>query len=76
MSIRPEFGTAVYPTALPRSLIRQTMLNFKSFRSAGSILASIKLIHMNRKGQHGIDGTEAMSFADQFSMLAGMARSA
>jgi putative transposase len=48
------------------------MLNFKSFRAAGSVLAGIELIHMLRKGQFAIDGTEAMSLADQFSALAGM----
>jgi putative transposase len=46
------------------------MLNFKSFRSAASVLAGIELMHMIRKGQIAIDGAEAMSFADQFSMLA------
>jgi putative transposase len=50
------------------------MLNFKSFRSAGSVLAGIELIHMIRKGQFAINGAEAMSFADQFSAWAGMAR--
>jgi putative transposase len=48
------------------------MLNFKSFRSAGSVLAGIKLIHIIRKDQFPINGVEAMSFADQFSALAGM----
>jgi len=42
------------------------MLNFKSFRSASSVLAGIELIHMIRKGQFAIDGVEAMSLADQF----------
>jgi putative transposase len=51
------------------------MLNFKSFRSASSVLAGIELIHMIRKGQFAIAGVEAVSFADQFSMLAGMVRS-
>ena len=51
------------------------MLNFKSFRSAGSVLAGIELIHMIRKGQFAIDGADAMSFADQFSSLAGQVRS-
>ena len=50
------------------------MLNFKSFRSASSVLAGIELIHMIRKGQFAIDGIDAMSFADQFSVLAGMVR--
>ena len=50
------------------------MLNFKSFRSANSVLASIELTHMIRKGQFAIDGVDAMSFAEQFSVLAGMVR--
>jgi putative transposase len=48
------------------------MLNFKSFRAAGSVLAGIELMHMIRKGQFAINGADAMSFADQFSALAGM----
>jgi putative transposase len=44
-------------------------------RAADSVLARIELMHMIRKGQFGIDGAEAMSFADQFSALAGMIRS-
>ena len=56
--------------------VTKPMLNFKSFRAAGSVLAGIELIHMIRKGQFVFDGAEAMSFADQFSMLAGMVRSA
>jgi putative transposase len=31
-------------------------------------------MHMIRKGQFAINGTDAMSFADQFSALAGMVR--
>ena len=30
--------------------VTRAMLNFKSFRAAGSILACIELIHMIRKG--------------------------
>ena len=56
--------------------LTRPMLNFKSLRSAGSGLAGIELIHMIRKGQFVFDGAEAMSFADQFSTLAGMVRSA
>jgi len=56
--------------------VTKPMLNFKSFRAAGSVLAGIELIHMIRKGQFVFDGAEAMSFADQFSMLAGMVRPA
>ena len=55
--------------------VTEPMLNFKLFRSAGSVLAGIELIHMIRKGQFAIDGAEAMSFADQFSTLAGIVRS-
>ena len=56
--------------------ITRPMLNFKSFRAAGSVLAGIELIHMIRKGQFVIDGADTMSFADQFSTLAGMVRRA
>ena len=54
--------------------VTKPMLDFKSFRSAGCVLAGIELIHMIRKGQFAIDGAEAMSFADQFSALAGIVR--
>jgi putative transposase len=54
--------------------LTKPMLNFKSFRAAGSVLAGIELIHMIRKGQFAIDGPEAMSLADQFSAQAGMVR--
>jgi putative transposase len=50
------------------------MLNFKSFRTASSVLAGIELIHMIRKGQFTIDGADPTSFADLFSTLAGMVR--
>ena len=56
--------------------VTRPMLNFKSFRAAGSVLAGIELIHMIRKGQFAIDGAAAMSFDDQFSTLAGMSRAA
>ena len=46
--------------------VTRPMPNFKSFRSAGSVLAGIELMHMIRNGQFAIDGVEAMSFADQF----------
>ncbi len=46
------------------------MLNFKSFRSAGAVLAGIELMHMIRKGQFAIDATDAMPFAEQFYALA------
>jgi len=48
------------------------MLNFKSSRAAGSVLAGIELVHMIREGQFAINGANAMSFADNFSTLAGM----
>jgi putative transposase len=51
--------------------VTKPMLNFKSFRSAGAVLAGIKLMHMIRKGQFAIDATDEMSFADQFYALAG-----
>ena len=50
------------------------MLNFKSFRSAGSVLAGIELMHMIRKGQFAVDDASPMSFADQFYALAGQVR--
>lgn len=49
------------------------MINFKSFRAAGSALAGIELIHMIRKGQFKIDAI-IISIADQFSALAEMIR--
>ena len=54
--------------------VTSPMLNFKSFRSASSVLAGIELMHMIRKGQFTIDGADAMSFADQFYALAGVVR--
>jgi putative transposase len=55
--------------------VTRPILNFKSFRSAGSVLASIELMYMIRKGQCEMDGAEAMSIADLFSALAGTVRS-
>jgi putative transposase len=55
--------------------VTRPMLNFKSFRAAGSVLAGIELMHMIHKGQFAIEGAEVMSFADPFSALAGMIRS-
>jgi putative transposase len=54
--------------------VTKAMLNFKSCRSAGSVLAGIELMHMIRKGQFEIEGADAMSFADQFFALAGAVR--
>jgi hypothetical protein len=39
--------------------VTRPMLNFKSFRCAGSVLAGVELMHMIRKGQFVIDGTDA-----------------
>jgi len=38
------------------------------------VLAGIELMHMIRKGQSEISDAEAMSFADQFSAMAGVTR--
>jgi len=54
--------------------VTRPMLNFKSFRCAGSVLAGVELMHMNSKGQFVIDGVDVMSSADQFSALAGQVR--
>ncbi|SCZ84568.1 hypothetical protein NSMM_210016 [Nitrosomonas mobilis] len=45
------------------------MLGFKSFQSAKNILAGIELMHMIRKGQSMMGGTEKMFFAEQFYAL-------
>ena len=60
-----------------RAIKRATrpMLNFKSFRSAGSVLAGIELMQTIRKGQFAMDGVDAMSFAEQFFAMAGIVRS-
>jgi putative transposase len=49
--------------------VTRAMLGFKSFRSAGNVLAGIELMHMTRKGQFVIDEAASMSFADQFYTL-------
>ena len=46
--------------------VAKPMLNFKSFRAAKSVLASIELMHMIRKGQLMMKGCNEGSFADQF----------
>jgi hypothetical protein len=51
--------------------VTRPMLNFKSFRSAKSVLAGIKLMHMIRKVQLMIKGRIELSFADQFYALTG-----
>lgn len=52
------------------------MLNFQSFHSAKSILTGIELMHMIRKGQLNMEGSDKMSFANQFYALAGKLRPA
>ena len=61
-----------------RSVKRVTkpMLNFKSFQAAKCVLAGIELMHMIRKGQLMIKGSNEMSFAEQFYALAGQIRPA
>jgi len=54
--------------------VTRPMLNFKSFRSAGAVLAGIELMHMIHKGQFTVDNANSMSFADQFYALAGQVR--
>ncbi len=54
--------------------VTKPMLNFKSFRSAASVLAGIELMHMIRKGQLMMEGVAEVSFADQFYTLAGQIR--
>ena len=51
--------------------VTSPMLNFKSFRSASSVLAGIELMHMIRKGQFAVGEDAPTSFADQFFALAG-----
>jgi putative transposase len=53
--------------------ITKTMLNFKLFHAAGPVLARIELVHMIRKGQFAVNGVN-VSFAGQFSTLAGIVR--
>ena len=54
--------------------VTRPMLNFKSFRTARSILAGIELMHMIRKGQLMLEDCIELSFADQFYALAGKIR--
>ena len=46
------------------------MLGVKSFYAAKNVLASIELMHMIRKGQLMLNGSESMPFAEQFYALA------
>ena len=52
--------------------VTRPMLNFKSFRAAGSVPAGVDLIHMIRESQFAIDGADKMSFVDQFYALGGV----
>ena len=54
--------------------VTRPMLNFKSFRTARSILAGIELMHMIRNGQLILKDCIELSFADQFYALAGKIR--
>ena len=54
--------------------VTKPMLGFKSFRSAGNVLAGVELMHMIRQGQFAINGAVVVSFADQFYALAGQVR--
>ena len=54
--------------------VTRAMLNFKSFRAARSVLASIELMHMVRKGQLLLQGCTELSFADQFYTFGGQVR--
>lgn len=54
--------------------VTKPMLNFKSFQSAKCVLAGIELMHMIRKGQLMLEGTNDVSFAVQFYALAGQNR--
>ncbi|CNH57632.1 transposase [Yersinia pekkanenii] len=48
----------------------RSMLGFKSFRRAQTILAGIELVHMIRKGQLQHPGGEHLSPAEQFYLFA------
>ena len=50
--------------------ITKPMLGFKSFQSAKNILAGIELVQMISKDQMMMEGTDKMSFAEQFYALA------
>jgi transposase-like protein len=47
----------------------RTMLGFKSFRRAQTILADIELLHMIRKEQYQHPKSDGLSLADQFYLL-------
>ncbi|MGJ3438022.1 IS6 family transposase [Serratia liquefaciens] len=48
----------------------RSMLGFKSFRRAQTLLAGIELLHMIRKGQYQHSQSEGLSPAEQFYLLA------
>jgi putative transposase len=56
--------------------ITKPILGFQSFRSAKNVLAGIELMHMIRKNQLNLKGSNAMSFAEQSYALAGKFRPA
>ncbi len=56
--------------------VMRPMLNFKSFKSASSVLAGVELMHMIRKEQFAIDSVGTISFAEQFYTLARQVRPA
>lgn len=48
----------------------RSMLGFKSFRRAQTLLAGIELLHMIRKGRYQHSQSEGLSPAEQFYLLA------
>ncbi len=52
--------------------VTRTMLGFKSFRAGQAVLAGIELMHMIRKGQFNMAGSDDISFAGQLYELAGL----
>jgi transposase-like protein len=54
--------------------VTKPMLNFKSFRSAGSVIAGIELMHMISKDQFALNGANAVPVAYQIYILAGQVR--
>lgn len=67
------FGSVDQNTVTMKSPFIADQMNSEP-TSAGSVLAGTELMHMIRKDQFAIDGTEAMSFADQFFAPAGIVR--
>ncbi len=54
----------------PVCALVRSMLGFKSFRWAQTLLAGIELLHMIRKGQYQHSQSEGLSPAEQFYLLA------